>query len=54
MNEPLCALVCAESVDSEAGSLTSHCDPDSNCSPEIEGGQEGRRYRERVEIAKDK
>lgn len=34
-NRPLSLLVCAaESVASEAGSLTSHCDPDSKRSPE--------------------
>lgn len=49
----LCTCVC-ESVACKAGSLASHCDPDSNCSPEIEGGREGRRYRERVEIERDK
>lgn len=46
--------MCAASIACKAGSLASHCDPDSNCSPEIEGGREGRRYRERVEIERDK
>lgn len=32
------AFVCADSLDSKASSLTSHCDPDSHCSPKIEGG----------------
>lgn len=46
--------MCADCIARKAGSLTSHCDPDSNCSPEIEGGREGRRYGERVEEETDK
>lgn len=35
----LCVYLCvAESLTSEAGSLTSHCDPDSKCSPKRRGG----------------
>lgn len=56
-NKPLSLLVCAaESVASEAGSLTSHCDPDSKRSPERERERcwEGRRRRERVQKKKKK
>lgn len=56
-NKPLSLLACAaESVASEAGSLTSHCDPDSKRSPERERERcwEGRRRRERVQKKKKK
>lgn len=56
-NKPLSLLACAaESVASEAGSLTSHCDPDSKRSPERERERcwEGRRRRERVGKKKKK
>lgn len=46
VNRPLCVFVCvAESVANKAGSLTSHCDPDSKCSAERERERERQRQR---------